>query len=242
MGWLIAFIYCVMATLGGYIMIFQPEIPNDSISQRVFLIVALVILVILDVVFYKKYRNWKMRTDAKKMKPCSVCNENKSNIKLKDGYICEKCIENCYPFLKMRVWKSITSENAKRAIEASEENKKLQAIYKSTKIVAECAGFDEKNKLWKVRDCDVVFTYDEIIGYELLQDGQTVTKGGLGRAVVGGALFGSTGAIVGGVTGTRVTTAQIHEFRLKIVTRKEMYPQVYINFLQYGPVEAGSFL
>ena len=46
-----------------------------------------------------------------------------------------------------------------------------------------------------------IYNYSDLLGYEILEDGNTVTKGGLGSAVVGGALFGGIGSVVGGLTG-----------------------------------------
>ena len=43
----------------------------------------------------------------------------------------------------------------------------------------------------------IVMKYSDVISYELIEDGQTVTKGSTGKAVIGAALFGATGAIIG---------------------------------------------
>ena len=42
--------------------------------------------------------------------------------------------------------------------------------------------------------------YDDIVDYELLEDGAIVHEGGIGRAVVGGLIAGGAGAIVGSTT------------------------------------------
>lgn len=54
----------------------------------------------------------------------------------------------------------------------------------------------------------VVFKSSEINAFKIEQVGQktiTKTKGGIGRAVVGGALFGTAGAIVGAATAKQET-------------------------------------
>ena len=54
----------------------------------------------------------------------------------------------------------------------------------------------------------VVFKFSEIDEFRIEQVGQktiTKTKGGVGRAVVGGALFGVTGAVVGASTAKQET-------------------------------------
>ena len=45
--------------------------------------------------------------------------------------------------------------------------------------------------------------YSDLISYELLEDDSVVTSGGVGQALVGGALFGGFGAIAGGITANR---------------------------------------
>ena len=50
------------------------------------------------------------------------------------------------------------------------------------------------------------------------EDGETITKGSLGGAMVGGALFGGVGAIVGSGMGSK-TKQEISEYRIKIVTK-----------------------
>lgn len=47
--------------------------------------------------------------------------------------------------------------------------------------------------------------FEDVIKYEIHEDGQTIMSGGLsiGRAIVGGALIGGIGAVMGGVTGKK---------------------------------------
>ena len=73
--------------------------------------------------------------------------------------------------------------------------------------------------------------YDDVVGYELLSDNEVITSGGLGRAVVGGALLGIGGAIVGGVTANRKTRNICEKLELKITVKGEFAPAIYIKFL-----------
>ena len=50
--------------------------------------------------------------------------------------------------------------------------------------------------------------------------------------MVGGALFGGTGAIVGGVTGRKKTKEFCNSLRLKVTINDISNPVVYINFLE----------
>ncbi|ENJ9655980.1 hypothetical protein AB2T14_003697 [Clostridium botulinum] len=74
--------------------------------------------------------------------------------------------------------------------------------------------------------------YSDILDFELIEDGENVvTKGGLGRAVAGGVLFGGVGAIVGGATGKRKSIKSIKSLRIKIAIRNMNNPNAYINLI-----------
>lgn len=47
------------------------------------------------------------------------------------------------------------------------------------------------------------FKFDELESLEIVEDGETISKSGLGRAVAGGLLFGGAGAVVGSITGKK---------------------------------------
>lgn len=66
-----------------------------------------------------------------------------------------------------------------------------------------------------------LFEFEDVIKYQLNENGQTVTSGGLsvGRALVGSALFGGVGAIVGGVTGKRKSMNTVDELSIGITMR-----------------------
>ena len=64
-----------------------------------------------------------------------------------------------------------------------------------------------------------IISLDEIIECELIIDDTTVKKSGLGRAVVGGALLGGTGAIVGAITGK--SSNLLNDVRIKLVLSNE---------------------
>lgn len=77
----------------------------------------------------------------------------------------------------------------------------------------------------------VPYSYDDIVDYELLEDGTSITKGGLGNAVVGGVLFGSVGAMVGGMTGTRKTSSKCTNLMIKITVNNVSEPVEYIKLI-----------
>ena len=76
-----------------------------------------------------------------------------------------------------------------------------------------------------------VYDVNEVIGYEVLEDGKTITSGGLGSAILGGALFGGAGAIVGSITGGKTTSRKVNSLRLKLTLNNIVEPVLYIDFL-----------
>lgn len=117
------------------------------------------------------------------------------------------------------------------------ENEERLAFFNATVKEGSFIWFDDNHK-WFVLpkgtlnakiDKSYVFRYDEIIDFEVLEDGTSITKGGLGKALVGGYVFGLAGAIAGG---TSKKTKQIcNKLEVKITTRNQDHPALYIKML-----------
>ncbi|WP_163579058.1 hypothetical protein [Gracilibacillus saliphilus] len=82
----------------------------------------------------------------------------------------------------------------------------------------------------KVKD-DHIINYDDILDFELMEDGESLAKGGIGRALVGGALFGGAGAVVGGITG-RKNKSYCREMKMKLTLKNNAELVRYINFIE----------
>lgn len=75
------------------------------------------------------------------------------------------------------------------------------------------------------------FRYTDLISYELIMDEDSVSSGGLGRAVVGGALLGGAGAIVGGVTGKKKTKRIVNSMAVKLTVNDVDNPLLIIPLI-----------
>ncbi|NMC57004.1 MAG: SHOCT domain-containing protein [Eubacteriaceae bacterium] len=178
---------------------------------------------------------------------CINCNKEiiVNKYKTADGWICGKCFSlsgyNIINALKK------TKEQVRSDIELhSRLNNKNNFII--SKKIGNYIEFDDINRQFRVFDGlneigifidsllgekknSTIYSYDDIIEFELIEDGSTVTKGGLGRAVVFGALTGPAGAIVGEITGKKTTKSIINSLKIKITVNNFYKPAVYINLI-----------
>lgn len=60
---------------------------------------------------------------------------------------------------------------------------------------------DRSNKRFKFRGDSNFYSFDDLVNYELCENNETIQIGGIGRAAVGGALFGDAGVAAGAQTG-----------------------------------------
>lgn len=173
-------------------------------------------------------------------KLCSSCNNPISifanRVKVSDGHVCMKCwnkagFDNSVNTIRTGV--QYSGYIIKEMIEVKENNRTLIANFKATKKIGTLA-FDDNNRTFIIskgfKNKDL-YRYDQIISFELLEDGESITKGGLSGAVVGGLLFGGVGAIVGGVTGRRKTKKICNSLQVKITFRHSPRQTEYLNFL-----------
>ncbi len=175
---------------------------------------------------------------------CAICDKNLGLNKMKIAdkkYICANCYKETGITMKQFMKKTLdkwTVQELKDVINSNEENDNEIAEFEPTKKIGPFVEFDDKQRKWLVlssflgkRDKSTVYNYSDIVGFELLEDGDSVAKGGLGRALVGGALFGGTGAIVGGVTGKRKSKGICNSLKLKVTVKDINNPVVYITFI-----------
>jgi len=134
--------------------------------------------------------------------------------------------------------KTMTAQDVRNAMAKNEQRTQELAAFTATKKIGTYMEFDDVKKQWLVhngmfggRGSAKPFSYNDIVDFELLEDGESITKGGLGRAVAGGLLFGGVGAVVGGVTGGKKTKKICNSLKIKITVNDMANPAVYVNFI-----------
>ena len=70
-------------------------------------------------------------------------------------------------------------------------------------------------------------TFGDLVSFELYENNSVLQKGGVGRALVGGALFGSTGAIVGAAT--RKSHSVVDSLYIRLTCKSGMEKITFIS-------------
>lgn len=185
-----------------------------------------------------------------KGKECLICGTSmgalSAKIILSDGKICTDCWEKAGFDNNMKT--VMTSgdyyiADIKERIACRAGNTALITNFKATKKF-ELISFDDNTQTFvitKKNKKQDLYYYNQIVDFTLLEDGESVTKGGLGGAVAGGLLFGGVGAIVGGVTAKRKTTTKCNSLQIKITLRNSFIQTEYISLIEY-PTPKNSFV
>ncbi len=158
---------------------------------------------------------------------------NKVNIR--DGTVCTKCLN--IAGLGQLERPSTYSKNELNDLIMSRVS--LVQGFSPTRKVGSYIQIDDTHKAFKIGSS--IFAFSNLLSFELLEDGETITKGGLGRAVAGGILFGGVGAIVGGVTGGKKSKGVCSSMRIKITLRNCHRTMVHISFIM-GKTKTSSFV
>ncbi|MBQ6353348.1 MAG: SHOCT domain-containing protein [Lachnospiraceae bacterium] len=185
---------------------------------------------------------------------CSVCGReiDFNKFKLSNGEIlCQNCIQKALitPGFTYDTLKTLSSEEVKDRIDVATERKKIfddrAASFRPGIKFGSAIWFDDRNR-WFVcpvgnridnRVCPVL-QYEDIVDFEVLEDGNSIIKGGLGKALLGGALFGMAGMIAGGTS--KKTKGTCSRLQLKITTRDLDYPVIFVDFINGRDVEKSS--
>ena len=201
---------------------------------------------------------------------CCICGKNKGKKQIANGKVCKDCISLAIPFLKSNSnfgYKDNTKQDFYEAITKHYENEdKLQSFILDDQIIDEHSNkygykgdylridnhhrwlYTQKGKLQ-----NIVFDFSNINDFEIREYTSIVAEtkqkngSGVGRAVVGGALFGPAGAIVGATTKKKKTITTEKEIISKITVyiqlKNSQFQTISIDISNpYGEVIKGDAL
>lgn len=110
-----------------------------------------------------------------------------------------------------------------------------------TKIAGNALQVDEKTKRWRIHSSANIYNFHDIADFELLEDGESIVKGGgIGKTLVGGILFGGTGAVVGAVATKKERKSVCNSMKVKITLKNLQLPVTYINLIETATLKNSS--
>lgn len=111
----------------------------------------------------------------------------------------------------------------------------ISGQFHATRSVGKYLEIDEDKQLW--RSCVfseyTLFSFSDILSFKLLENNGVITEGGIGSALVGGALFGATGAVVGAVVGKN-TESVLTDMHISVSMKHVTHSQVDIYIVKPG--------
>ena len=104
--------------------------------------------------------------------------------------------------------------------------------FSPTKKVGKYLFVDENNQKFRV-PCDKknngIYSYSDLLDFECIEDGNTISKGSVLNAAAGAFVFGTVGSIVG--VGAKKTKTTCNKLQVKISVSNIQKPVAYINLL-----------
>lgn len=182
-----------------------------------------------------------------KTEDCPICGNptnaiEKTSMKCEGKFICKSCGEKIMEsdINPINVHK-MTANDLREKINMQYSNSKEKENFNTTKQIGDSFYLDAtQNKFaiptgvtltGKVKGIDI-YNCKDIIDFELIEDDNSISKGGVGRALVGGVLFGGVGAIVGSSTAHKKKET-CTKLQIKITMNNIDNPVVYISLIDY---------
>ncbi|MFR7544839.1 MAG: SHOCT domain-containing protein [Clostridia bacterium] len=101
---------------------------------------------------------------------------------------------------------------------------------------------DTKNKLLGTysyyENQSKVIKFNEVLDFEIFENGNSVVSSKTGSAVIGGLLFGGLGAVAG-ASGSRTISEDCDTLKLKIYTNNIQYSVIMLDLLEKGISKSG---
>ena len=182
------------------------------------------------------------------MAACPICGNTKGmsvfdRVKLADGYVCGDCWLKTG--LNQMEAKRFTKNNVLEIINGRAINQLSVEQFVATKTIGIFAFDDINNqflitlKPYPLLKKKHLFSYNNIVSFDILEDNESVASGGIGSAIVGGLLFGPMGAIVGGTVASKTSKSFCTSMEIKITLRNTYLQTLYIPLIE-GSVDRQS--
>lgn len=177
-------------------------------------------------------------------KICGICFKRlgmfESKQRLSDGWVCANCLNKAgIAFIPNSM--SMTTNTLKENLHQRSD---LVGVFSPTKSYRRDLEIDENNRLFRINGKSI-FEYRNLIKYDVENhyEHKTKSKGGVGRAVAGGLMFGGVGAIVGANTAKHVTEDKLTGTTINLYLKDTHTNNISIYLIGgYGTVEITGLL
>lgn len=176
---------------------------------------------------------------------CAICGKKmgffNGKVILKNGYVCNHCWDT--KGLGKRIdymteSRNYTAQQIRDMVQIVSNVPSCAANFNGNTLVADLVQLDDSTQTVQLitkagfNSAKEYIKYSQIVDFELLEDGDTITKGGIGSAVVGGALFGAGGAIAGAIVGTKRTKAICNSLQLRVSVKDYYKKAIVVNYIE----------
>ena len=176
---------------------------------------------------------------------CAICGKKmgffNGKVILKDGYVCNNCWNT--KGLGKRIdylteSRNYTGRQIREMIQAVNNVPSCSVNFNGNTLTADLVQLDDSSQTVQIitkngfNSAKEYIKYSQIVSFELLEDGDTITKGGLGSAVVGGALSRTGGAIAGAILGTKKTKSVCNSLQLRISVEGYYKKVIVVNYIE----------
>ena len=178
-----------------------------------------------------------------KKEKCCICHSGDGKYESQSGLVCQNCFSECGRFAPVMGFSLLKTFHREEIEEFINQNKAALEREKKFHPTLEIDGFafyDEKNNLWRVNENSpghmkvkpIVWSYKNFDDLEVIEDENDIIQGGLGSALLGGALFGGIGAVVGGAVGKKILKKEVKKLEIRILLKDSSIPEVKIVLIQ----------
>lgn len=167
---------------------------------------------------------------------CAICESGTTIMNRRkianDEVICQKCLQRAtsLTFKQMLRLKNVKSDEIRKAISETAGEEVLN--FKPDESIGKIEFDYESGKMLVpgILNSFTIINFKDIGSFELIEDGEAITKGGIKRAIIGGALFGDAGAVVGALTANK-KKEYCDSLQVQITEKDKTKPIVRVSYI-----------
>lgn len=176
---------------------------------------------------------------------CVLCGKKmgffNGKVILKDGYVCNECwnkkgLKNRIDY--MTESRNYSASQIRNLFDSLSQSASVANAFKGNTLTSDLIQCNDSIQTVQIiskvgfRSAKDYLRYDQIVDFELIEDGETITKGGLGAAVAGGFVAGMGGAVVGSVIGKKNTKPICTSLQIRISVKDYYKKTIFVKYIE----------